>query len=506
MSTLSALGAVDSVGMNETKTFGKVYTPGWVVDAMLKPLLDVPMRDIHICDPACGSGDFLAPIVEQICNQAIHSPSSQRSEYIETLRHLTGYDIDGEAVHSCRERLSQIAEGILNQAFPRDFWGVLHRDAMDAHRSDCGRFDWVIGNPPYVRIQHLESDRREKIKNGGWSYFYGASDLYIVFFEMGLRLLKIGGSLQFISPSGWIRNDAGKFMRQDIEANHSLVSLCDFRDFQVFPGVTTYTCITHIHKDVGAGVGNVYQWDGRSFSTNANLVKSKMRWAVVDTPAQSSQTPNPVKLSDIADIRVGIQTLADRVFILENLNRDGELLSVRGPAGPFVIEEKSARRILKASVLKNGKDRLNRVVIYPYNSTGKLIEEEEFARQFPLAYQWLVENKEQLLGRDKGTFCKSKWYGFGREVGIRSAFGRKILTSGMNPKPNFQICGDSKSLFYSGYCIKPRNGIKLSDLQKVLNSIEMDRHIRTFAQPFRGGWYSYAKRYISDFPIDTSAL
>ena len=506
MSSLSALGAVDSVGMNETKTFGKVYTPRWVVDTMLKPLIDAPLKNVHVCDPACGSGDFLAPIVEQICKQALHSPKNHRSEYIETLRHLTGYDIDGEAVHSCRERLSQIAGGILHKVFPHDFWRVLHKDAMDAHKADCGKFDWVIGNPPYVRIQHLESDRREKIRNGGWNYFYGSSDLYIVFFEMGIRLLKTGGSLQFISPSGWIRNDAGKLMRKDLEANHRINSLCDFRDFQVFPGVTTYTCITHISKGIDTKIGDVYQWDGRSFSTNANLVKSERMWAVVNTLDDGNQTSDYVKLSDIADIRVGIQTLADKVFILELIDRDGELLTVRGPAGAFTIEDGSVRRILKASVLRNGKDRINRVIIYPYNSAGKLIMEEEFAEQFPLAYQWLVANKGQLLGRDKGTFCESKWYGFGREVGIRSAFGRKILTSGMNPKPNFQICGDSKSLFYSGYCIKPHIEIKLRDLQKILNSAEMDRHIRTFAQPFRGGWYSYAKRYISDFPIDTIAV
>ncbi len=176
---------------------------------------------------------------------------------------------------------------------------------------------------------------------------------------------------------------------------------------------------------------------------------------------------------------------------------------VKGGHAQFAIEEMAVRRILKASVLKEGKDKVDRVVIYPYNQ-GTLIPEDEFSDRFPRAYQWLLANKIQLLDRDKGTFCESKWYGYGREVGIRSAFGRKILTSGMNPKPNFQICNDPDTLFYSGYCIKPRNGIRLSALQKLLNSPEMDHHIKTFAQPFRGGWYSYAKRYISDFPIEAS--
>jgi len=491
--------------MDLVKFLGKVYTPAWVVDYMLIPLFEESLKDARICDPACGSGDFLVPIAKEICERAFNAPQSERSRYIETLQQLTGYDIDTDAVKHCRQRLSSVSKNILGHDPPGDFWRVWEIDAMDAQKADQAHFDWVIGNPPYVRIQHLESDRRDRIKQDGWSYFYGASDLYIVFFELGLRLLKSGGNLRFISPSGWIRNDAGKPMRKDLESQHGIVSLCDFRDFQVFPGVSTYTCITHICKDGNSENKMILQWDGNSFSVRSNLVKSELRWAVVDNHSQTTDLSNIVKLSDIAEIRVGIQTLADRVFILEMVDRDGKYVTVKSNQEQFDLEEKAVRRILKASVLKKGKDRVNRVIIYPY-SEGKLIPEDEFANKFPRAYQWLLANKNQLLGRDKGAFCESKWYGYGRDVGIQSAFGHKILTSGMNPKPNFQICDDPAALFYSGYCIKPHNGIKLDALQKVLNSPEMDQHIRTFAQPFRGGWYSYAKRYISDFPIDHSVI
>ncbi len=488
--------------MDVVKTFGKVYTPAWVVDYMLIPLFDGSLRSVRICDPACGSGDFLVPIAKQICERMLAASKRDRPQYIETLKGLTGYDIDAKAVKHCRQRLSSVSRDMLGQEFSHDFWRVQEIDAMDAQKADQGRFDWVVGNPPYVRIQHLEADRRDKIKRAGWNYFYGSSDLYIVFFELGLRLLKNGGNLRFISPSGWIRNDAGKLMRKDVESRHSIISLCDFRDYQVFPSVSTYTCITHIRKGMNKAGEVIRQWKDGSFSVQANLVKYESRWAVAD----NLKTPSSdfVKLSDIAEIRVGIQTLADRIFILEDVGRNGRLVTVTDGQKQFRVEEKAVRRILKASVLKQGKDRVNRVVIYPYNSKGKLISENQFANKFPLAYEWLLVNKDQLLGRDKGTFCESKWYGYGREVGIQSAFGRKILTSGMNPKPNFQICDDPDTLFYSGYCVKPRNGIKLVALQKALNSPEMDRHIRTFAQPFRGGWYSYAKRYISDFPIEAN--
>ncbi len=113
-------------------------------------------------------------------------------------------------------------------------------------------------------------------------------------------------------------------MRHDFEVNHGIVSLCDFRDFQVFPGVSTYTCITHIRKNVVHGHKVIRQWDGDSFSVQANLVKSELRWAVVDSVSETARSSNFIKLSDIADIRVGIQTLADKIFILEVVNRESE--------------------------------------------------------------------------------------------------------------------------------------------------------------------------------------
>ena len=313
----------------------------------------------------------------------------------------------------------------------------------------------MVGNPPYVRIQHLEAHRRKKIKYGGWEYFRGAGDMYIVFFELGLRLLKDHGKLMFISPSGWLRNDAGTVLRKSLELNHGIRALYDFGNHQVFPGVNTYTSISHICKGHPGEKTEVYRYAEGLFDSSCRLVKSDSGWAVIDPASVHPKPACTTKLRDIADIHVGIQTMADKVFILEVVEQDTEFVTVQVNGKHFIIENEAVRRILKASVLKRGQDKIKRVVIYPYDRKGKLLPEEAFKEEFPLAYTWLLANKTRLLARDKGTFKAKKWFGFGREVGIRSALGDKILTSGMNPSPNFQICEDPDTLFYSGYCIKP---------------------------------------------------
>ncbi len=486
--------------IDEVKVFGKVYTPAGIVRHMLKPLFAGSLKDVRVCDPACGSGDFLVPVAQEVSRRARAYSGKEQQAHIRTLRQLTGYEIDLEAARSCRRRLSEAVEQVLGRRYPLDFWQVRRVDGLDAWVQDAGAFDWVVGNPPYVRIQNLENDRRDKIKGGGWAYFRGSSDLYLVFFELGLRLLAEGGNLIYISPSGWLRNRAGQAMREDIAKNHRIVSLYDYRDHQVFPGVSTYTCITHIQNHISSDPGRVYYWRNGAFTDSCTLSMSKFRWAIVPSELVEAERSG-VPLGEIADIHVGIQTLADRVFILEVAEWRSEQVICRAGDKEVKLEIESARKITKASVLKNGRDRVERVIIYPYDEAGKLMPERTLKVRFPLAYAWLIRNKERLLARDKGAFSRTKWYAYGREVGIRSAFGRKILTSGMNAQPNFQICNDPEALFYAGYCVKPRIDIDLEDLKEWLNSPTMAQHVRSYSQPYRGGWFSYAKQYIKDFPV-----
>ena len=59
-------------------------------------------------------------------------------------------------------------------------------------------FTFVVGNPPYIRIQHLGKERRGKIQRE-WSLCqYGSTDIFIAFFELGYNLLNDRGKLGYI--------------------------------------------------------------------------------------------------------------------------------------------------------------------------------------------------------------------------------------------------------------------------------------------------------------------
>lgn len=480
------------------KRWGVVYTPDWVVGVILDgvlPLGGEGLAGAAVCDPACGDGAFLAGAARRALARL------GREDALAVLRRMSGFDIDGGAIARCRARL----DALLEEWYPgeRVRWRLRERDAFDraAWRGDRGRFTHIVGNPPYVRVQHLERSGRRRIA-GQWQVVRGATDSYLIFYELGLDLLRDGGMLGYIAPSSWLRSDSGLELRKLLVGGHRGRKVMDFGEHQVFDDVTTYTAIVIIEKGGEPGDVPAERFDGSGFRAAGSIVidggDPGRAWAAFtdgERERMGRLMARGPRLLDIADIHVGVQTLADDVFIFPAAERES-----RG------LESWILRDIVKASVMKDGRDPVARLAIFPYSADGKLLAEDYIAEYAPGVYGWLSANKRRLLGRDKGRFDPGRWYGYGRQVSIVSGFGDKILTSGMNRAPNFQRYSDVGATFYSGYCVKPKVPVDMGRLLAALNSEDMDFFIRHTSRPYQGGWRSYAKSFIKDFPMPLGVL
>lgn len=498
---------------NHSKLHGVVYTPNTVVRRICDNVLPSgsELTKANICDPACGDGAFLVEITRRILRQL------PRRTALRLLSRLTGYDIDPRAINICRKRLQEV----LGQRYPNATvkWRLLRRDALNrnAFRKDYKTFTHVLGNPPYIRVQHLGNDRRKRLDQQ-WRVACGATDFYLLFYELGLDLLQPGGLLGYITPASWLRTSSGKALRAMLANEHRVRKILDYGNYQVFDGVTAYTAITIIEKH---GLPqNIPYWkhngehfqnagtipipipfDGQSWTASTRVERARIQ--------RLRQTG--YRLGDIADIHVGIQTLADKVFILpvngKNSNTSTTVSCITDN-GTVTLERWILRPILKASVMKNDQDPVQRVIIYPYDSDGRLLPSRQISQEAPRTWKWLKSQRTRLLARDKGATDPTRWYGYGRDVSIVSGFGEKILSSGMNLQPNFQLCPDPKATFYSGYCVKPKFGSNLhpQKLLQALNSDDMEFFIQKISQPYRSGWMSYAKSYIQEFPVPKNLI
>ena len=120
-------------------------------------------------------------------------------------------------------------------------------------------FDVIIGNPPYISLEKLRKDvpvysKMHRIDEQGnlgqktYSTLESRGDIYSLFVERGLHLLRKGGHLSYIMPNKWEKVMYGRPLRE-LFLNTNLSQLIDFGDNQIFEDATTYTCIIRMKKE-----------------------------------------------------------------------------------------------------------------------------------------------------------------------------------------------------------------------------------------------------------------
>ncbi len=97
---------------------------------------------------------------------------------------------------------------------------------------DSAGFDVVIGNPPYVRQEQLSGDKPYFQER--YDVYHGKADLFVYFFGQGLRLLKSGGKLAYISSNSWLRADYATTLRQHLRLQTCVETIVDLGDNHVF--------------------------------------------------------------------------------------------------------------------------------------------------------------------------------------------------------------------------------------------------------------------------------
>jgi adenine-specific DNA-methyltransferase len=393
--------------MND-KNLGQFYTDKNIAIEVVK-MSGILNSDIHnqlIMENSCGDGIFIEVLLDFGANP----------------KNIFAIDIDAEAIEIVRKKFPQI---------PSE--NIILGSAFDYREKFKGKFDYVIGNPPYVRIHNLDADTKSYIQNNFNFCKKGMTDLYIAFFELGLEQLNQNGILAYITPNSYVKSLAGTDLRNHIDENNLLVDFKDFNDSKVFEGIDTYTCITILKKN--------------------NLIKAHSPWI---------NNHQSVGLKCL-NIQNGLATLKDSVFIKKNFDE-------------FNIEPGIIKPIYKASKQKT------LMCIYPYLD-GVPMTEEYLKTNFPNAYLYLLSHKEILLKRDSDK--NSPWYAFGRSQGIKNMDKEKIAISTINPYGIIRYKRLPEThLVYSGIFAVGN----LDEFERQLNSDLLIEYISENGTPKSGGY------------------
>ena len=190
------------------KTLGQVYTPDWIVEEILNSVgfSNSEILDKRIIDPACGDGAFLKIIISRIIDYllSLSYPRDKIKHYLET--YVYGLEIDEMEFNKCLSNLNNIVKDKLKEDFVVN-WKIFKDNTLTKYKEYLKFFDYVVGNPPYIRIHNLDKETRELLKKE-FIFSDGTIDIYLAFFELGFKLLNDKGILGYITPNSYLHNSS----------------------------------------------------------------------------------------------------------------------------------------------------------------------------------------------------------------------------------------------------------------------------------------------------------
>jgi SAM-dependent methyltransferase len=434
---------------------GFVPTPEGIVDLMVEKLFQArqPEPGDSLLDPGCGTGAFILGVLRWCFRNGVQAPQ------------IVGVESDPVLLEQAQARLGGQPAVRLDH---RDFLGPFE-----------GQFDYVIGNPPYVPITDLSADEKASYRRTYLSAT-GRFDLYLLFFEQAIRLLKRGGRLVFVTPEKFLYVQTAESLRRalvtvGVEEIHLIPE-------ETFGDLVTYPTITTLRND------------GSVTDTSVRLRNGVVR--ELKLPASGSWQPSingngarnsgPALADVFLRISCGVATGADDVYVLKTDLVPDELRRFAWPtvSGRGLISEAGIRR--------------DHSMLIPYDRNGILLPE---ARLGPLeTYLREAERFSKLVQRT--CVARKPWYAFHENPPLPELLRPKILCKDIGSRPHFLVDQDGDIVpRHSVYYLVPSDSDKLHELCEYLNSPAAIEWLEAHCQRAANGFYRLQSHVLKHLPI-----
>ena len=321
------------------------------------------LKQITICDPACGSGAFLNAalqflmaehkllddMVAKVAGYSIVYPDVEN--YI-LENNLYGVDINEESVEIARlalwlrtakkeRKLSSLNNNIKcgnSLISDSEIAGekAFNWQAEFPQVFAKGGFDIVIGNPPYVNMVNILDENQRKYYQKNYKTVKNKSDLYSIFTEKASQLLRKNGLFGFIFSNSWMGTDSfsafREFLAHDVKVT-KLVQLPPgvFEDATVTTALCFYTNCKPTEEDniiIETCVNKEFVSKGFILTYKQVLNNPNTSFSFEKT-IELKNVPT-VELGDIVSFSLGIKTSDDQRFVFEEKKDDDCYLFLRG--------------------------------------------------------------------------------------------------------------------------------------------------------------------------------
>lgn len=312
---------------------GTVYTPLPIAREIVAHALDPLLVDadadaiaaLRVCDPCVGEGAFAIAVAEHLAAALVARGEDPARARARAERTIVGVDVDARAVAIARAHV------------PGARLDVADALAYAWRAVAPGGFDAVVGNPPYVREEQVETPPAILAR---YAVHGGGSDLYAYFVELAHALARPGGRYALIIPTKWMTAAYGRPLRTLL--GPTLLGIDDRSAARVFAGADAFPCIVWgvcggapseivaIDRDGARGTIPRARWGAEPWSRAAAPARALLDHVAACGPALGTLVARPQR---------GVVTGCNAAFVVDRATADA--LRAADPANaafvrPFV--------------------------------------------------------------------------------------------------------------------------------------------------------------------------
>lgn len=497
--------AVDAMAKAGIEERGAIFTRREVVDFILDLAgytADRPLHRLRLLEPSFGDGDFLLPALDRLLAawRAAGTPEPVAA-LRDSIRAVELHRASAETTHDkIIDRLE--AEGLPAAAVATlaAAW-LIQGDFLLAPLD--GSFDFVVGNPPYVR-QELIADALMAEYRARYRTIYDRADIYVPFIERSLGLLAKGGQCGFICSDRWMKNRYGGPLRALVARDFHLKTYVDMVNTPAFHAdVVAYPAITIITREKPGPTRIAHRpaIEGAALAALSAALTGKTA-PTPETGARELQgvtagaEPWILESSDqlslvrrleadfpaIEDagckVGIGVATGADKAFI----GRFDELDVEPSRKLPLAM----TRDIKAGHVAWRGFG-----VINPFGDDGRLVD----LKQYPRLRAYLEARRDQIDKRHVAKKAPANWYRTIDRIYPEIAAKPKLLIPDI--KGEAHVVYEDEGLYphHNLYFITSDEW-NVRALQAVLSSGIARLFVAIYSTRMRGGYLRFQAQYL----------
>ncbi len=479
----------------EHRTTGAVFTRPEVVSYMMREVMRAghfgKWRGLSVLEPSCGDGAFVLPIVDALISENPNWDDDSLDGF------LLAFDVSEKSISHVK---CEVAARLDSAGCPKD---VVKRLLSCWFRCEdfllydfLGKFDVVIGNPPYIRFDNIAPEKQRAYK-ARYDTFTERCDIYVPFFERSLSLLSPRGVFSFICTNRFVRSSYGRRLRRMISDSYHVALYLNMEHTQPFETeVSAYPAIYVIDRHIGK---NTYSGEVASLDDDAlrhyrtGVARSRLNrfarwyggedaWVTTDSAerdrfeAITSSFPTIEQSGAGTQVGIGVASGADEIYVDPQRNAE--------------IEDSCLLPLVASEDIRSGNiDWNSRYMLNPYDQHDdrQMLD----LSMFPKTSAYLMRHADKL----KARYCAKKhpdsWYRTLDRISYRVLRAEKILLPDIQRGGNVAL--DERGEYYPHHNVYwiTSDTWNMRALCVLMRSSFVTDQIRRVSVQMRGGSIRY---------------